>query len=55
MRSATVAGTPPTTQPREALFANTISVGEYAQQATPLLNQMIEESQEILPVTGSNV
>jgi multiple sugar transport system substrate-binding protein len=38
-----------------ALFANTISVGEYAQQANPLLNRMIEESQKILPVTGSKV
>jgi hypothetical protein len=28
-------------------------VGEYAKQATPLMNQMIEESQKILPITGS--
>ncbi|MBI3971037.1 MAG: extracellular solute-binding protein [Chloroflexi bacterium] len=38
-----------------SLFANTISVSEYAQQATPIMNRMIEESQKILPITGSKM
>jgi ABC-type glycerol-3-phosphate transport system substrate-binding protein len=35
------------------LFANAISVDEYVRQATPVMNQMIEESQQVLPITGS--
>ena len=35
------------------LFANEISVGDYVRQATPIMNQMIDESQKILPITGS--
>jgi len=38
-----------------ALFANQLSVGEYGKQATPIMNQMIEESQKILPITGSKM
>jgi ABC-type glycerol-3-phosphate transport system substrate-binding protein len=35
------------------LFANALSVGDYVRQATPIMNRMIEESQQILPITGS--
>ena len=35
------------------MFAQKISVGEYGKQATPIMNQMIEESQKILRITGS--
>jgi hypothetical protein len=38
-----------------SLFANEISVDTYAAQAVPLYNRMIEESQKILPVSGSKV
>jgi ABC-type glycerol-3-phosphate transport system substrate-binding protein len=38
-----------------SLFANEISVPDYARRATPIMNQMIEESQKILPITGSKV
>lgn len=37
------------------LFANKMSVGEYGQRATPIMNQMIAESQKILPITGSKI
>ncbi|MBI3971726.1 MAG: extracellular solute-binding protein [Chloroflexi bacterium] len=37
------------------MFAAKISVGEYVRQATPIVNQMIDESQKILPITGSKV
>lgn len=32
-----------------------MSVGEYGQRATPIMNQMIAESQKILPITGSKI
>ena len=35
------------------MFAQKISVGEYGKQANQLLNQMIEEAQKILKITGS--
>jgi hypothetical protein len=35
------------------LFAQKIGVGEYGKQTVPLINQMIEESQQILHVTAS--
>ncbi len=35
------------------MFAQRISVGEYGKQATPIGNQMIAESQQILRITGS--
>lgn len=35
------------------MFAQRISVGEYGKQATPIVNQMIAESQQILRITGS--
>jgi hypothetical protein len=37
------------------MFANKISVAEYAKQATPIMDRMIKESQAILPISGSKV
>lgn len=37
------------------LFADKMSVDEYARRATPIMDRMIEESQKILPITGSKV
>jgi multiple sugar transport system substrate-binding protein len=37
------------------LFANKMSVADYVRQATPIMNQMIDESQKILPITGSKL
>lgn len=40
---------------KDILFAQKISVGEYARQAVPMLNQMIADSQKILRVSMSKV
>jgi ABC-type glycerol-3-phosphate transport system substrate-binding protein len=37
----------------DTMFANQLAVGDYGRQAAPIMNQMIEESQKLLPVTGS--